>query len=461
MARQAWPPADGRGPAVTAGQHRHADQNGENGSVLRTLALITIVVGLVALTAAACVLSYGSVHAFAAQAGVSRSLARIYPVICDAMLVVAGCSVLALRGAGLISKVYAWLCFIVLLAALAASEVVREAGIHVPSRQAEVTAAVIPWALVLVAFGLLLALLRHARRRRPSHRAGQPVPAENPPQLAPQPAVLQPAVLQPADPPPGASLPGASVPGASVPGASVPGALGMTGTGMVAIGPAARATAETPDPAPGQADARPGPDRRDPITQSTGWPATQTTYPGDQHTGWPGAAVPGTEFRDATAPATARSDAFAAGPPTASVSVPFQRPGDSPDTPPRAIARPAEMQLRASTQRHATPVQATPAQPTPVQANPAQPTPAQPTPAQAAGSAGAPEPGQAHPPVMPVGGVSGGSYGGDTVPRGELNAAPTSGQASDSDSDSDSEPNLAAAPPKLDRPRSSPTPPAE
>ncbi len=61
---------------------------------------VAVAVGLAALTAAACVLSYSSVHHFAMQAGVSASLARIYPLIFDAMLAVAGCSVLALRGAG-------------------------------------------------------------------------------------------------------------------------------------------------------------------------------------------------------------------------------------------------------------------------------------------------------------------------------------------------------------------------
>jgi len=149
---------------------RRADP-GESGRALRTLALTAVVVGLVALTTAACVLSYSSVHDFALKAGISPSLARIYPDICDAMLVMAGCSVLALRGAGVLAKVYGWLCFVVLLAALAASSVVHEAGISMPSRAIEITAAVFPWALVLVAFGLLLALLRYARHRRQSQRA--------------------------------------------------------------------------------------------------------------------------------------------------------------------------------------------------------------------------------------------------------------------------------------------------
>ncbi|HWF81120.1 MAG TPA: DUF2637 domain-containing protein, partial [Streptosporangiaceae bacterium] len=147
---------------------------GDNGRALRTLALVAVVIGLIALTAAACVLSYSSMHDFALRAGVSPSLAKIYPDIGDAMLVMAGCSVLALRGAGLLSKVYGWLCFILLLAALAASGVVHEAGLSMPLRAAEITAAVFPWALVLVAFGLLLVLLRHVKRRWQSNRASSP-----------------------------------------------------------------------------------------------------------------------------------------------------------------------------------------------------------------------------------------------------------------------------------------------
>ncbi len=173
------PGDQGAAPDVVGHQGVYeAEHPGENGRVLRLLALAAVVAGLVILTAAACVLSYSSVHVFALQAGVADGLARIYPAICDAMLVIAGCSVLALRGAGLFSKIYAWLCFILLLAVVAASGVIHEAGLHLPKRTTEIIAAVFPWALVLVAFGLLLALLRYARRRRHNNQAqrGHQVP---------------------------------------------------------------------------------------------------------------------------------------------------------------------------------------------------------------------------------------------------------------------------------------------
>jgi len=134
------------------------------------LGLIAVAVGLAALTAAACTLSYSSIHHLAIDAGVSRRLAAIYPFIFDALLVIAGCAVLALRGAGLPSKIYAWFCLLVLLGALAAGGAARAAKIHIPHRLAGIVAAVVPWALVLIGFGLLLALLRYARIRRQGRR---------------------------------------------------------------------------------------------------------------------------------------------------------------------------------------------------------------------------------------------------------------------------------------------------
>ncbi len=125
-AGQAGPSHDQSTATVAVGQHRRVESQGENGGrVLRLLALIAVAGGVIALTAGACVLSYTSVHDFALHAGVSGSLAKIYPGIADAMLVIAGCAVLALRGAGLISKIYAWLCFIMLLAAIAAGSAIR------------------------------------------------------------------------------------------------------------------------------------------------------------------------------------------------------------------------------------------------------------------------------------------------------------------------------------------------
>src|SRR6516165_9888086 len=118
---------------------------------------------MVLLAAAAFVLSYPGIHAVALQAGVSPNLAKLYPVIFDAMLVVAGAAAIALRGAGWWSRFYAWACLIVLLAAVAIGDAVHATGTALPDRATRAAVAVTPWVLLLLAFGLLLTMLGHFR----------------------------------------------------------------------------------------------------------------------------------------------------------------------------------------------------------------------------------------------------------------------------------------------------------
>jgi hypothetical protein len=225
------------------------------GRVLRVLALIAVAIGLAAITAAACVLSYSSIHYLATVASVSPRLARLYPLIFDALLVLAGCSVLALRGAGLISRVYSWLCLLVLLAALAGGGAVRAAGVKVPHRLAGILAAVIPWALVLIGFGLLLALLRYARIRRLGQ---QPAKAEREAGQEGEPAELV-VIGSTTAPPDRDAGPAAIVPG-------------FTGT-PAAPGPAGRPAVTTPvQAAPVQA-ASPAPAEAAPVQAASPAPA--------------------------------------------------------------------------------------------------------------------------------------------------------------------------------------------
>src|SRR5258708_15008894 len=140
---------------------------------LRFLALIAVARGVILLSAAAFALSYAGIHAIALQAGVSARLARLYPLIFDAMLVVAGAAVLSLRGAGLVTRCYAWLTMLVLLAAAAGADALHATGTRLPHRSAAAAVAIIPWAVVLIGFGLLLAMLRHARLRRAATQASR------------------------------------------------------------------------------------------------------------------------------------------------------------------------------------------------------------------------------------------------------------------------------------------------
>jgi Protein of unknown function (DUF2637) len=133
---------------------------------LRATALVAVVIGVMLLAAAAFVLSYTGIHQIALSAGVAPVLARLYPPIFDAMLVTASAAALALRGAGWWTRTYVWFSLLVLLAAVAAGDAVHAIGLTLPRKPSEVAAAVIPWALLLLAFVFLLAMLRQFRRSR-------------------------------------------------------------------------------------------------------------------------------------------------------------------------------------------------------------------------------------------------------------------------------------------------------
>jgi Protein of unknown function (DUF2637) len=139
----------------------------DNGpGALRILALAGVCLGVAALAAATFVLSYSAIRAIALQAGITPRLARGYPLLLDAMLVIVLAAVLALRGAGLPSRLLAWLTLLVVIAAAAGADALHAAGEKLPHRAVAITTAVLPWALVLVAFALLVTMLRHARLRR-------------------------------------------------------------------------------------------------------------------------------------------------------------------------------------------------------------------------------------------------------------------------------------------------------
>jgi hypothetical protein len=150
----------------TASVPKHTPQPTDSHRGLRLLGLVAVAAGVLLLMAAAFVLSYAGIHVLALSAGVSPRFARIYPGIFDAMLVVACAAVLALRGAGLPSRCYAWLTMLVLLAAAAGADTLHATNATLPHKPAAAAAAIIPWVLVLLGFGLLLSMLRYARLRK-------------------------------------------------------------------------------------------------------------------------------------------------------------------------------------------------------------------------------------------------------------------------------------------------------
>lgn len=133
---------------------------------LRILGLAAVGIGVAALAAATFVLSYPAIHVLALRAGVAPRLARGYPLLIDAMLVIVLAAVLALRGADLPSRLLAWVTLLAVLATAAGADALHAAGRKLPERSAAIAAAVLPWVLVFLAFALLLAMLRYARLRR-------------------------------------------------------------------------------------------------------------------------------------------------------------------------------------------------------------------------------------------------------------------------------------------------------
>ncbi len=124
---------------------------------------LAVVIVVLALAAATFVLSYTGVHAIALQAGVSARLARIYPGVFDAVLVIACAAAVTLRDARWWARCYAWVTIILVVAVVGAADAVHAMNVALPRRQTEGVVAAAPWVLVLLGFSLMLTMLRQSR----------------------------------------------------------------------------------------------------------------------------------------------------------------------------------------------------------------------------------------------------------------------------------------------------------
>jgi hypothetical protein len=127
------------------------------------LVQLAVVVVVAAVAAATFMLSYAGVHAVALQAGVPRDLARYYPGILDAVLVIACAAAPVLRDARWWVRCYAWLAILVVVGVIGGIDAVHAMNVSLPHRATAGVAAVLPWALLLLAFSLWLTILRHLR----------------------------------------------------------------------------------------------------------------------------------------------------------------------------------------------------------------------------------------------------------------------------------------------------------
>lgn len=147
---------------------------------LHLIAVISVLTGIALLAGGAFLLSYARIHEMALFAGVSPSLAALYPLMFDITLVIACVAALALRGARWWMRGYAALSVTFLLAVVAAAEAVRSLGISLPYGAAVAVFAVMPWALFLIGFSLGLLVLRYLRTIRAKARTARAVAAAAP-----------------------------------------------------------------------------------------------------------------------------------------------------------------------------------------------------------------------------------------------------------------------------------------
>jgi hypothetical protein len=295
--------------------------------------LATVIV-VAAVAAGAFILSYAGVHAIALQAGVSASLARFYPAVFDAVLVIA-CAAAPLRGARWWTRFYTWAVIVLVVGALGAMDALHAMSVSVPHRALAGVISVVPWALLLLGFGLWLAIVRHYRRQAAVQALAEADgPAMSPVPLGP---LARPALPAAAAPPatealpPAAALPPAEVVPAAevVPGQPADDAPRSTGT---APGPEAvtgrRAASEANEAATASAEAaraktpaenvpvrpvtaRTGHARELPAGSAPARPTANQDAPGQDAPGQeaPGQEAPGQEAANQDAPAAGTNPA--------------------------------------------------------------------------------------------------------------------------------------------------------
>jgi hypothetical protein len=161
----------------------------------RRLVNVLVALLVIAVAGAAFVFSYDGVHAIALFGGMSTQLARYYPGLFDAVLVVACVAAVMLRDGRWWARLWAWVVIIVVLAAIGTTDVLHAMNYTLRHRVTEGIVAAAPVVGVLLAFSLLLTLLRQSRA--PGPQSAGPAPLDVP---ALPPAISVPPMALPAAP---------------------------------------------------------------------------------------------------------------------------------------------------------------------------------------------------------------------------------------------------------------------
>jgi hypothetical protein len=133
----------------------------------RRLVNVLVALVVIAVAGATFVFSYDGVHAIALLGGVSNQLARYYPGLFDAVLVIACVAAVMLRDGRWWARLWAWLVIVILLGAIGTTDVLHAMNYTLRHRVTEGIVAAAPVAAVLLAFSLLLTLLRQSKAPAP------------------------------------------------------------------------------------------------------------------------------------------------------------------------------------------------------------------------------------------------------------------------------------------------------
>jgi hypothetical protein len=163
--------------------------------------LVNVLVALVVIVVAGAtfVFSYAGVHAIALLGGVSAQLARYYPGLFDAVLVIACVCAVVFRDGRRWARLWAWLVIIIVLGAIGTTDVLHAMNYTLRHRPTEGIVAAAPVVAVVLAFSLLLTLLHQSRTHVPSAPAATPLDVPALPAAAPASPMALPAA--PAAPP--------------------------------------------------------------------------------------------------------------------------------------------------------------------------------------------------------------------------------------------------------------------
>ena len=159
----------------------------------RRLANVLVALVVIAVAAATFVFSYDGVHAIALFGGVSGQLARYYPGLFDAVLVIACVAAVMLRDGRWWARLWAWVVVILILAAIGATDVLHAMNYTLRHRVTEGVVAAAPVVAVLLAFSLLLTLLRQSRTHAPETAAPETLEAPALPAAVSAPPIALPA----------------------------------------------------------------------------------------------------------------------------------------------------------------------------------------------------------------------------------------------------------------------------